>query len=426
LSKASKKYIAGVILAVIILAGLFFRSYGLGYQSLWINEAFTVNAAMAVAADGYPMLGSGNIYTNNLVSVYFTALMMKTLPFDPYDPWALRLPAVLFGTGLIFLVYIFAKRAFKDRQVSIMAAFIVAFSYNELVFSRQVRGYAAFAFLFVLAMYLLLRYLDDRKKKHLIWAGVLLTLSCLSHWVGLATIPAIITIIIIYRKPAIALTHPSRGKIILTSLILLTLISSASIILLTLYRKDAIVRYIIFPILPFLAILIAFYWRKLINIITTNRTRAFRLSFYCLSLILVASPFLSFVPRNYYELNLYSPQPNFSEAFSVIKSGEKSGDIVISSHPLLHHIYLDEDGMWLPVGISAGGMVDYYTGLSPINTYTDLKGIVEGGHGFILIDGQAFHSSSSNRIGYIENTPQIRLIYQSGDKPQDMLWLYRF
>ncbi len=424
MTKTSVKWVTFGIISLILLAGLYLRMYGLGHQSLWIDEAYTINAAMAVNQHGYPFLDSGNIYVNNFVSVYISAVITRFFGFDAFDPWTLRLPSVLFGVALIYAVYLLADRLFSNRKISLMAAFLTAFSYGEIVFSRQVRGYAVLALLMVLVIYFLLKYVDGAKKGHLIWAVVFFILAGFSHWVALAFLPGILLIVLILNSKAY-FPNFSRENLATISLVIFV---SLTVITIVLFEpvKSRIIRYTLFPTFPFLATLLSFYAMKAIEIVLPRRSVSFKAILFPLFLISITYSFLTFYPTNHYELGMASPQPDYKEAFSVIKSAQKTDDLIISARPVLHRIYLKQDGLWLPRSPVRKGRVDYYTGLPAINDLETFARTIDGNHGYVVIESRSFYLSSDDRVNYIKNNDNIRLVYQSCKNPLDMILVYGF
>src|SRR3989338_5633022 len=89
-AKTRKILFWGLILALIGY-GLFLRVYGLGEQSLWIDEGYTINASQAILERGIPQLDSGKMYSGWMLSTYMTAGAMKVFGFDPFSPWSARI-----------------------------------------------------------------------------------------------------------------------------------------------------------------------------------------------------------------------------------------------------------------------------------------------------------------------------------------------
>ena len=129
------------ILAIFVGWGGFLRLYDLGEQSLWIDEGYTINASQAIIDQGKPILGSGSSYNAHLLHTYTTAASMKLFGFEATNPWAARLPAAIFGILTILAAYLFTYRITKNKLTALAATFIIAFSYWEIAWSRQARGY---------------------------------------------------------------------------------------------------------------------------------------------------------------------------------------------------------------------------------------------------------------------------------------------
>ena len=72
--------------------------------------------------------------------------------------WAIRLPALLFGTATIPLVYLLGREVLEERDAWASAAFLTVF-YPHVWFSQSARGYTMLAFFSTLATLLLVRHL---------------------------------------------------------------------------------------------------------------------------------------------------------------------------------------------------------------------------------------------------------------------------
>ena len=61
------------IVIALALIGFFLRIYSLSYQSFWIDEVFSVNAAKGILEHGYPFLESGVVYARDVLHTYLLA-----------------------------------------------------------------------------------------------------------------------------------------------------------------------------------------------------------------------------------------------------------------------------------------------------------------------------------------------------------------
>ena len=98
-------------------------------------------------------------------------------------PWALRLPAVLFGVGGVLLVYLYAVRSF-DRRTAVFAALLIAFSSHHIAFSQNARGYTGLLFFTLLSCYAFEEALRTGRRRAWVLQGVALALATWIHLTG--------------------------------------------------------------------------------------------------------------------------------------------------------------------------------------------------------------------------------------------------
>jgi len=94
--------------------------------------------------------------------------------------WALRLPAVLFGLGSIWALYLFARQVATLREALLSIA-LLAFSYHHVWFSQNARGYTALLFFTLIASWLLVRALRERRLYLWICYAVAVALGAYVH-----------------------------------------------------------------------------------------------------------------------------------------------------------------------------------------------------------------------------------------------------
>src|SRR6185503_19164406 len=75
-------------------------------------------------------------------------------------PWALRLPAVLFGVMAIAMTYVVARLAVRRRE-ALFASLLLAVSYHHVWFSQNARGYTLIGLLALLTTWTLIRLLQQ-------------------------------------------------------------------------------------------------------------------------------------------------------------------------------------------------------------------------------------------------------------------------
>lgn len=178
-----------LLISIIIVAG-FIRFHNLGEHSLWIDEGYSINAAQQTIENSYPILDSGNTYTNQYLATYIIAGSMKLFGFDAYNPWSARLPSAIVGTLMILLVFLVTKRLFSNSWIALAAAIFVAFLPWEIAWSRQARGYMLLQFFLLLSFDQLLAYIRSQKITASLFAVLLMGIACLIHTMAIVFIPA--------------------------------------------------------------------------------------------------------------------------------------------------------------------------------------------------------------------------------------------
>ncbi|MCL5783744.1 MAG: glycosyltransferase family 39 protein [Patescibacteria group bacterium] len=130
------------ILIIIIALGLFLRTWQLNVSP----PGFNADEA-ALGYNAYSLLHTGKdewgvsfplvfkSFSDYKPGVY-VYLAMPFVAILGLSEFAVRLPSILFGTLSIFLIYLLAKKFFKDEIVSLSTAFLLAISPWAIHFSR--------------------------------------------------------------------------------------------------------------------------------------------------------------------------------------------------------------------------------------------------------------------------------------------------
>jgi mannosyltransferase len=132
------------LLGGILLVSLGLRLYKLD-GGLWHDEVITyVN---------YVSMPLGEIFsTYRDQNQHFLFSILARLATDLFGDggWSLRLPAVLFGVGSIWALYLFASELTGSGEALLSSA-LLAFSYQHVWFSQNARGYTGLLFWALLA-----------------------------------------------------------------------------------------------------------------------------------------------------------------------------------------------------------------------------------------------------------------------------------
>lgn len=167
-----------IALSVITLLGAVLRAWGLGNESYWLDEAFSVMFSNHSPAELWSY-----ITRDNAPPLYYLFLFMTVHLFGVAE-WAGRLPSLVFGILTIPLLYRIGARLFC-RRTGLVAAFLLAVSVFHHFHSQDARFYALFCLTTVLSTELFLRYLAKPRSLPLAaaWAFALV-LVMYSHFLG--------------------------------------------------------------------------------------------------------------------------------------------------------------------------------------------------------------------------------------------------
>ncbi len=188
------------ILIILIVIGFFFRIYFLGYQSFWMDESYTINAAQGILKHGYPLMDSGVLYGTYFLNTYLTALFIGLFGLSEFST---RLISVIFGCLMIPLIY-FVGKEFGNKKIGLISAALVAFSVWEIVWSRQARMYMQLQFFYFLSLLFFYRFIQNKNKKNLFLLLLFTFFAVLSHSFGYVLLVVyFVYLIIIYFKKII-------------------------------------------------------------------------------------------------------------------------------------------------------------------------------------------------------------------------------
>ena len=107
-------------------------------------------------------------YPNN--HVFFSLLAKATSALAPNEPWAIRLPALVFGLAIVALTY-GVGRAFFGRREGLLGAAFAATATPLVLYSVNARGYSIVAALF-LAELLIVQRLRSNPSSWKGWAAI--------------------------------------------------------------------------------------------------------------------------------------------------------------------------------------------------------------------------------------------------------------
>ncbi|OGK17522.1 hypothetical protein A2774_00850 [Candidatus Roizmanbacteria bacterium RIFCSPHIGHO2_01_FULL_39_12c] len=142
-----------------------YRIYGLSTHNppFWVDEFSSANQGKILLKHGFSafvnpefVIEHYNVTTHLLIAATYRLFGVNEL--------AARLPIVLIGSFVPIAVYLLAKFLF-NQAVAISASLLTLFSYFEIVWSRQARGYIIVQFLLLLTLLFYLRIIGQKKSR---------------------------------------------------------------------------------------------------------------------------------------------------------------------------------------------------------------------------------------------------------------------
>lgn len=147
------------IFLLILIIGTSLRFYHLDRESIWTDEAYTLN----------DIKGSLTSTLNEIMKIevtppaYFLMLKVWTHVFGTSE-FVIRFISALFGTMSIGLLFLTTKIVFDDK-IALYSSFLLSVSMLNILYSQEARTYSLSVFLILLSTYLLLRIVFEKKKK---------------------------------------------------------------------------------------------------------------------------------------------------------------------------------------------------------------------------------------------------------------------
>jgi 4-amino-4-deoxy-L-arabinose transferase-like glycosyltransferase len=165
---------AGVLLAALVVASLALRLWRLD-SGLWLDEVLTLTQyarpPLATILTSFPDQNQHMLYS---------VLAHLSLTAFGESAWALRLPAVFFGAGGVWALYLLGKQV-TNRAEALLAAALMTVSYHHVWFSQNARGYTGLLFFTLWSTGLFVRGLREGRWGTWVWYAVSVALGFWVH-----------------------------------------------------------------------------------------------------------------------------------------------------------------------------------------------------------------------------------------------------
>jgi len=196
-------FIKNYILILILIVGLFLRIWSLENipPSMHVDEA-------EAAYGAYSILLTGNDHYGNFMPIQFQEnhrmplVVYVLIPFVNYlglNPFAERLPFAILGVLTLIIIYFLAEKLFKNRIISLVSTFLLAFNPWSIHLSRTGLEQSLCLFLVILGITLFL-YSEKRTKILLIISALTLGISLYSYHAPKIFLTLFLPILFYFKK----------------------------------------------------------------------------------------------------------------------------------------------------------------------------------------------------------------------------------
>lgn len=173
------------LLLLIFAIGFFYRIYNLGTDlpGLYNDELyFFLSAYAQLFHIGYLLVPGYNI--SNFILYSINGYIPSIIIFHT-TPFAARFPVAIYGSMIVFPLFLVAYELFNNKSVAFISCFFWAISPSAVVTSRVGYGVEIFPlFLFLFFLYFWIRFNKNRKLRYLAFSLIVFTLSLIFSSVG--------------------------------------------------------------------------------------------------------------------------------------------------------------------------------------------------------------------------------------------------
>jgi hypothetical protein len=164
------------LVAFLLIAAATIRIFAAG-NDLWLDEIWSLLSVRKLAS---PLEVFTKIHLDN--NHYLNSLWLYL--FREHDNWpGFRIPSIVLSVGSVAMAGIIARRL--NVRATLLAMFLVAFSYMEILYASEARGFASVVFFSFASFYLLERYLEKESWPAALFFSISAILGFASHLIYL-------------------------------------------------------------------------------------------------------------------------------------------------------------------------------------------------------------------------------------------------
>ncbi len=174
LSEPANEPVAWGFLAALVVLATVLRALALN-QQLWFDEIVTL-----LDSARHPVSQIMTQYAGQNQHMLYSLLGHASIRIFGEQPWALRLPAVVFGVASVPALYFFARLVTTNRE-ALLACALMTVNYQHIWFSQNARGYTGMLFWTLLTSIFFIRCASGGNHRAWILYGVAGALGIYTH-----------------------------------------------------------------------------------------------------------------------------------------------------------------------------------------------------------------------------------------------------
>jgi len=195
------------------IIGIFLVSFYLRFNNeshpFWVDEFSTADQAQKITQFGFKVFSQNESYFE---SHNITTHAVVTLFFNLFEEsvFSARFPFMIIGSLVPVLTFLFARK-YLNKSSAWGAVLLTVFSYWQITWSQQARGYVLQQVLVLLSMILYCSFFKSKRKiKSLLFLGIVVVLGFMTHATYLLVLLGMIVHYLIFnnKKIWIQITQP--------------------------------------------------------------------------------------------------------------------------------------------------------------------------------------------------------------------------
>ena len=176
-----------LFLLVITVVAFLLRFYKIAqFPSFHGDEVDFANNAWSILQTGRDQDGNfwpiATTSIGDLRPAVYMYLSMISIAIFGFNEFATRLPAVIFGSLTTIPMYLLARDLLKDKKIALISILLLAVSFWHITLSREASEKTVALFFVILGIWLLYRYLTNKKLINIFVAFVALFISTHTYY----------------------------------------------------------------------------------------------------------------------------------------------------------------------------------------------------------------------------------------------------